>query len=72
MQELEWLSIDEVHLDDMEVIPRVRSITGTPILTDRGAYLARVIYTLVHPSIVFITTFERLMVIRSGLRDNMV
>ena len=62
--------IDEVHLDDMEDIPQARSISGTPILTDREPIWQ--IYPLVYHSIVFIFTFERLMLIRSRLLDNMV
>ena len=39
--------IDEVHLDDMKDKPQARSISGTPILTDRepiGQF-----YPLVYP-----------------------
>ena len=57
--------IDEVHLDNMEDKPQARSISGTPTLTDRQPIWQ--IYPLVYHSIVFIFTFERIMLIRSRI-----
>ena len=55
------LTIDKVHFDDIEHIPQVRR-----------AYLAREIYPLIYPNIVFIIPFERLIRIPCRLFDNMV
>ena len=36
MQEMEWLPIDEVEVENVADIPLIRNATGTPVLsTDR-------------------------------------